>query len=90
MPRFKQALIAYVKNNKKRINDGFTPKLSDKQLQRAEIASNWKLVDTYAAPYGYEIIYEFHCKPFGDRLVGYIYTNVDKTSIENTIVQGEK
>lgn len=87
--KMKDLLVQYIKDNGQNLCKEFTPKLTEKRIQKGTQKTGWYRIDTYPAAYEGEIIFEFSHKAFNGKMRGYIYTDMTKRKIENIVVQGE-
>ena len=86
----KRSIIRYVKEHKKDLAKSFTPAQNQVYLDKALIDKNWVRTGKYPPlSYDYEVVHEFDCRPYKEKLKAYIYTSKDICEINNVIVQTE-
>jgi hypothetical protein len=86
----KKLIIQYVRDNQKKLAKSFYPARKPEDLEPALADKNWVHIDKYLPlSYNYEVVTEFDCRPYNDKLRAYVYTTPDGFKIENVIVQTE-
>ena len=86
----KQAILKYIKENKKKLAKTFVPRQSEEYMEKALIPRFWVRIDKgFPVSYDYEIVHTFDCRPYKGELRAYVYTSRNEKEIINVVVQTE-